>query len=132
MGEEISSKKKPPKLRQVIQVQKEKVTDPRFLENVTEFNQVAYDKRFGFLAEMEQNEKKILSKKLRKVKDKELKGNIHKLINRIDQRANSRKEREEIRAVQTEWKRAERKKQTEAGKKPFFRRQSEIAKEHRK
>ena len=32
---------------------------------------------------MEQNEKKILTKKLRKVKDKELKGNIHKLINRL-------------------------------------------------
>merc|ERR1719158_167003 len=80
---------------------------------------------------MEQNEKKILSKKLRKVKDKELKGNIHKLINRIDQLAESRKERADIRSAQTEWKRQERQKQIEQGKKPFFRRQSDIAKEHR-
>ena len=53
------------------------------MSDVTEFSQVAFDKRFKFLADMEQNEKKILSKKLRKVKDKELKGNIHKLINRL-------------------------------------------------
>merc|ERR1712235_167359 len=63
--------------------------------------------------------------------DKELKGNIHKLINRIDQRAESRKERADIRSAQTEWKRQERQKQIEQGKKPFFRRQSDIAKEHR-
>ena len=53
------------------------------MSDVTEFSQVAFDKRFKFLADMEQNEKKILSKKLRKVKDKELRGNIHKLINRL-------------------------------------------------
>jgi len=53
------------------------------MSDVTEFSQVAFDKRFKFLGDMEQNEKKILSKKLRKVKDKELKGNIHKLINRL-------------------------------------------------
>merc|ERR1712131_458631 len=124
--EEISSKKKPPKLRQVVAVPKDKITDPRFMSDVTEFSQVAFDKRFKFLADMEQNEKKILSKKLRKVKDKELKGNIHKLINRIDQRAESRKERADIRSAQTEWKRQERQKQIEQGNKPFFRRQSDI------
>merc|ERR1719447_2070334 len=40
------------------------------MSDVTEFSQVAFDKRFKFLADMEQNEKKILSKKLRKVKEK--------------------------------------------------------------
>lgn len=129
--EEISSKKKPPKFRQVVPVPKDKISDPRFMSEVTEFSQVAFDKRFQFLADMEQNEKKILTKKLRKVKNKELKGNIHKLINRIDQRSESRKERAEVRSVQTEWKQKERQKQIEEGKKPFFRRQSDIAKEHR-
>merc|ERR1712131_386579 len=61
--EEISSKKKPPKLRQVVAVPKEKITDPRFMSDVTEFSQVAFDKRFKFLADMEQNEKKNFNKK---------------------------------------------------------------------
>ena len=45
------------------------------------------------------------------------------ILLRIDQRAESRKERADIRSAQTEWKRQERQKQIEQGKKPFFRRQ---------
>ena len=77
-----SSKKRPPKLRQVVPVKVEKVTDPRFLEDVTEFSQVAFDKRYSFVADMEKSERDQLSKKLKKVKNKELKSDIHKLINR--------------------------------------------------
>merc|ERR1712157_169055 len=51
--EEISSKRKPPKLRQVVPVPKEKITDPRFMSDVTEFSQIAFDKRFNFIADME-------------------------------------------------------------------------------
>ena len=82
--EEISSKRRPPKMRQVVaSVEKEKeVTDPRFNEEVTQFSQVAFDKRFAFVADMEKRERDQLTKKLRKVKNKELKGDIHKLINR--------------------------------------------------
>ena len=47
----------------------------------------------------------------------------YKILLRIDQRAESRKERADIRSAQTEWKRQERQKQIEQGKKPFFRRQ---------
>ena len=80
--EEISSKRRPPKMRQVVAIEKEKVTDPRFNEEVTQFSQVAFDKRFAFVADMEKRERDQLAKKLRKVKNKELKGDIHKLINR--------------------------------------------------
>ena len=42
--EEASSKIKPKKFRQVVPVEKrEKVGDPRFREDVTEFNQTAFD-----------------------------------------------------------------------------------------
>merc|ERR1712212_690449 len=129
--EEISSKRRPPKLRQVIPVAREKITDPRFKEDVTEFSQVAFDKRYSFISDMEKNERTVLQKKLRKVKNKELKGNIHKLINRIDQRAASRKERDEIRARETETKRVEREKQLLTGKKAFYHKKGSIAKEYR-
>ena len=66
----------------MVPVKNEKVTDPRFLEDVTQFSQVAFDKRYSFVADMEKNERDQLSKKLRKVKNKELKSDIHKLINR--------------------------------------------------
>ena len=66
----------------MVPVKSEKVTDPRFLEDVTQFSQVAFDKRYSFVADMEKNERDQLSKKLKKVKNKELKSDIHKLINR--------------------------------------------------
>jgi len=59
-----------------------KTTDPRFLSDVTEFNQTAFDKRYGFIADLEQREKKELKKRLRKAKDKDRKNDIHTLINR--------------------------------------------------
>ena len=62
--------------------QKVHTTDPRFRSDITEFNQVAFDKRFGFINDIEQREKTILTKKLRKVKDKDRKKTIHTLINR--------------------------------------------------
>ena len=95
-------------------------TDPRYLEHVTEFNQTAFDKRYAFIGEIEDREKNILKKKVRKTKNAERKNEIHGLINRIEQRAVSRKERQQIREKETEWKREEREKQKD-GKKAFFR-----------
>ena len=69
-------------LTKVVPTKTEKVTDPRFLEDVTQFSQVAFDKRYAFVADMESGEKAQLQKKLKKVKNKELKSDIHKLINR--------------------------------------------------
>merc|ERR1711892_758583 len=129
--EEISSKKRPPKMRQLVETEEEKVTDPRFKEDVTKFSQIAFDKRFGFVADMEKRERDQLSKKLRKVKNKELKGDIHKLINRIDQKAETRKERVEIRERETEMKRTEREKQVETGKQAYYHKQGTVGKEYR-
>ena len=95
-------------------------TDPRYLEHVTEFNQTAFDKRYAFIGDIEDREKNILKKKVRKTKNVERKNEIHGLINRIEQRAVSRKERQQIREKETEWKREEREKQKD-GKKAFFR-----------
>ena len=95
-------------------------TDPRYLEHVTEFNQTAFDKRYGFIGDIEDREKNILKKKVRKTKNVERKNEIHGLINRIEQRAVSRKERQQIREKETEWKKEEREKQKD-GKKAFFR-----------
>ena len=72
---------------------------------------------------MEENEKKILLKKSKKAKDPRRKSDIKKLIQRIDQRANSRKERTEIRNKIAEMKKAERQKQVETGKKAYFTRE---------
>lgn len=58
-------------------------TDPRYMPDVTEFNQTAFDKRYSFIGDMEQREKIELTKRLRKAKDKARKKDIHTLINRL-------------------------------------------------
>ncbi|CBY40608.1 unnamed protein product [Oikopleura dioica] len=127
--EEVSSKKKPPKLRQVVEVPNtKKITDPRFNPEIGEFSHAAFDKRFDFIADIEAREKNILKKKLKKVKNAELKQNMHNLVNRIDQKAITRKNRQGIREREAAWKKEEREKQKD-GKTAFYRKRGEIAKE---
>merc|ERR1719505_55548 len=86
--EEVSSKKKgkkPIPKRVNVQGQKRNVRDPRFDDLSGTLNETMFEKSYGFLSEMRQNEVKKIRKALRKEKRPSQKADLHKLLQRMEQ-----------------------------------------------
>lgn len=125
--EEVSSKKKgkkPIPKRVNVQGQKRNVRDPRFDDLSGTLNETMFEKSYGFLSEMRQNEVKKIRKALRKEKRPSQKADLHKLLQRMEQEDARKQEAVERKKKEKQYK------QNEAdsvmkGKKAFFLKKSD-------
>jgi len=121
---EISSKKKVPRLRQVIPVKKQMSRDPRFDELSGTFNQEMFDKAYSFLNDVKANEKKQLKKEFQKTKDPERKQQVDSLLKRMEHQDAAKKSADAKREAERKRKKAELE-LVKQGKRPFYLKKSE-------
>uniref|UniRef100_A0A1B6L691 rRNA biogenesis protein RRP36 n=1 Tax=Graphocephala atropunctata TaxID=36148 RepID=A0A1B6L691_9HEMI len=121
---EESSKKRIPRLRNVMPLKKESIRDPRFDSSCGDFDEKAFKNAYSFIKDIKQKEKEDLYKELKKTNDGVRKGEIKFLIQRLENQ-----EREEARKQKKEEKqKQEREQQIESlreGKMPKFIKKSE-------
>lgn len=131
--QEMSSKKKK-KYRNAISERVGTTRDPRFDDICgSKFNEEVFDKRYTFLNDIREREKKILRKKLKKSKSTENRTQIKYLLNRMSNQEREKARKQEERDVFMSWKQEEKAKVMK-GKRPFFLKASERKKmiaEHR-
>ncbi|CAH1262009.1 ribosomal RNA processing protein 36 homolog [Branchiostoma lanceolatum] len=121
---EMSSKMRPPRIRQVAPVKKKIHRDPRFDDLSGEYDEKIFEKSYSFLDPMKAREKKYLEKQLQKERDEGRKGKIQKLIRRMEQQERSKRQEDMKEKALQEWK-AKEKELVRQGKKPYFLKKSE-------
>nr|CAB3265796.1 ribosomal RNA processing protein 36 homolog [Phallusia mammillata] len=128
--QELSSKARVPKIREIIHVPREQRTnrDPRF-DNLcgTEYDEELFDKRYSFLENIREREMKSLKQQLVKNKSKasDDQGKLKYLITRMEQQNSAKKDRMAKREALRQWKKEERTKVEQGIKKPFFLKKSD-------
>lgn len=121
---EMSSKKRVPRLRQVIPVKKQMTRDPRFDELSGTFNQEKFDKAYSFLDDIKTNERKCLKKEICKTKQPEKKQQLESLLRRMEQQAAAKKSEDAKREAEKKRKKAELE-LVKQGKRPYYLKNSE-------
>ncbi|KAL6601302.1 hypothetical protein ACP70R_044522 [Stipagrostis hirtigluma subsp. patula] len=125
---EISSKVRPPRLREVIQVPKKVVRDPRFEPIYGSVDKEGFRKRYNFLFDDEfPAEKERLQKMIKKSKDPNAIEEMKSQITWIDKQLKSHPQKN----VESEILREHIKKEREAaktGKRPYYLKKSELRK----
>ncbi|KAK9540791.1 hypothetical protein VZT92_003219 [Zoarces viviparus] len=118
---EISAKRRTPFLRQVVSVRKPTSRDPRFDDLSGEYKPEIFEKTFKFINDIKQREREIVQKQLKKTK----KSNVQKkeklefLLKRMDNQERARKNREQQRERELQFKRQQRERANQ-GARPFF------------
>ncbi|XP_031719207.1 ribosomal RNA processing protein 36 homolog [Anarrhichthys ocellatus] len=118
---EISAKRRAPFLRQVVSVRKPTSRDPRFDDLSGEYKPEIFEKTFKFINDIKQREREIVQKQLKKTK----KSNVQKkeklefLLKRMDNQERARKNREQQRERELQFKRQQRERANQ-GARPFF------------
>lgn len=121
---EMSSKKKVPRLRQVIPVKKRVSRDPRFDELSGTFNQEKFDEAYSFLDDIKANEKEQLKRELRKTKQLDRKHQLQSLLKRMEQQEAAKKSADAKREAERQRKKAEME-LVKQGKRPFYLKKSD-------
>ncbi|XP_051188943.1 uncharacterized protein [Lolium perenne] len=123
---EISTNVRPPRLREVIQVPKKVVRDPRFEPVYGDVDKEGFRKRYNFLFDKElPAEKEKLQKSMKKLKDPNAIEEVKSQITWIDKQLRSNPQKN----VESEILRGHIKKEREAakaGKQPYYLKKSEI------
>ncbi|XP_002125370.2 ribosomal RNA processing protein 36 homolog [Ciona intestinalis] len=122
--QEISSKIKVPKIRQVVIVPKSATMtrDPRFDDLCgSEYNEELFQNRYQFLDNIKQRERLQLKKQVKKTK----KGTkdqqqLKYLLSRMEQQEIAKKQRMEKREEERKWKKVEMKKVKQGIKRPYY------------
>lgn len=124
---EMSSKSPAPFLRKVIASKKTMRRDPRFDDLSGEFKPEVFVNTYKFLDDIKKKEKEIVQKKLRKVRDPELKEKLQKLIHKMDQQEEAAQRKQKLREREMEYKKKLRE-DARQGKKPFYLKKGEVRK----
>ncbi|ESO87718.1 hypothetical protein LOTGIDRAFT_234962 [Lottia gigantea] len=124
---EMSSKKRVPIFRKVIEVKRKLNRDPRFDDLSGTFDEKQFKHSYAFLEEMKQKEKKQIVRAMKKEKDKSRKSELKSLANRYKQLEDSSKRKEKTNSLLNQWKTRERE-LVRDGKKPYFLKQSDVKK----
>ncbi|KAJ3027438.1 rRNA biogenesis protein rrp36 [Rhizophlyctis rosea] len=125
MPTEVTSKRPVGRFREVIEVPKRKVRDPRFDPMAGHLNPDLVARSYGFLKEYEQSEMEMLKKQIKQEKNREEREKLEGILVRMTSRAQSRVIKDKRQQIMREHK----KKEAEAvakGKKPFYLKQSKI------
>ncbi|XP_056135612.1 ribosomal RNA processing protein 36 homolog [Lampris incognitus] len=127
---EVSAKRLPPFLRQVIPVKKTILRDPRFDDLSGEYKPEIFEKTYKFINDIKQREKEMVQKQLKKMKkDSQKKEKLQFLLKRMENQERARKTWEEKREKELEFKSKLREMAAE-GHKPFFLKKSDKKKLH--
>ncbi|XP_037546558.1 ribosomal RNA processing protein 36 homolog [Nematolebias whitei] len=122
---EISAKKPAPFIRQVVSVKKPAIRDPRFDDLSGEYKPEIFEKTYKFINDIKHNEKEIVQKRLRRMKDSsQKKEKLQFLLKRLENQERARLSREQQRERELEFKRQQRER-AHHGDRPFFLKKSD-------
>ncbi|XP_051237290.1 ribosomal RNA processing protein 36 homolog [Dicentrarchus labrax] len=117
---EISAKRPAPFLRQVVAVRKPTLRDPRFDDLSGEYKPEIFEKTYKFIDDIRQREKEVVQKQLKKTKKgNERKEKLQFLLKRMENQERARKNREQQRERELQFKRQQRELANQ-GARPFF------------
>ncbi|KAG1701642.1 hypothetical protein DVH05_006732 [Phytophthora capsici] len=105
---ELSSKRAVGRFRQVVDVKKRRVLDPRFEAQSGRLNEDLFNKSYAFLDEYKQRELQELKQQLKKTKSVTKKDELKHEIARRQQEVTEKKKQEKIKSALTKRKREER------------------------
>eukprot|EP00056_Hartaetosiga_gracilis_P022132 m.28419 g.28419 ORF g.28419 m.28419 type:complete len:166 (+) comp9468_c0_seq1:120-617(+) len=105
---EVSSKKKPKLMRQVVK-NVNKPRDPRFDERAGTLNQAHVNSMYSFLDEQRRDEIQKLKKKLKKTKGKERKEEVQRALQSLREKARARKQKTEQQKMKSQRNKTARK-----------------------
>ncbi|THG21017.1 hypothetical protein TEA_026631 [Camellia sinensis var. sinensis] len=126
---EVSAKKPVSRFREVIQVPKKVVRDPRFESLCGNFDEDGFKKRYNFLYENKlPAEREELKKSMKKSSDPAVIDELKNRISWIDKQIKSTATKRTDKDILSEHKKKERE-ATKQGKRPFYLKQSEIRKQ---
>ncbi|KAJ4835661.1 hypothetical protein Tsubulata_021710 [Turnera subulata] len=126
---EVSCKKPVSRFREVVQVPKKMVRDPRFESLCGNLDVDGFRKRYNFLYENDlPTEKEELKKQLKKSKDPEVINQLKNRISWIDKQLKFDSTKSTDKAILAEHKKKERE-AAKQGKQPFYLKKSEIRKQ---
>ncbi|KAK5865500.1 hypothetical protein PBY51_019766 [Eleginops maclovinus] len=123
---EISAKRRAPFLRQVVAAKKPTLRDPRFDDLSGEYKPEIFVQTYKFINDIKQKEREIVKKQLKKTKPTNIqrKEKLQFLLKRMDNQERARKNQEEQRERELQFKRLQRERASQ-GDKPFFLKNSE-------
>ncbi|KAM8947201.1 ribosomal RNA processing protein 36 homolog [Pelodytes ibericus] len=116
---ETSSKEFVPFLRKVTRSKKEMRRDPRFDDLSGEYKPEVFEKTYRFLDDVKKQERETIQKKMKKVRNPELKDKLDHLLRRMDQQEKATLKNQKLRERELEFKKEQRE-QAQKGKKPFY------------
>ncbi|XP_070684029.1 ribosomal RNA processing protein 36 homolog [Pempheris klunzingeri] len=121
---EVSAKKPPPFLRQVVAVRKPTLRDPRFDDLSGEYKPEIFEKTYKFISDIKRTEKEVVQKQLKKTKSNKKKEKLQFLLKRMENQERARTSREQQRERELQFKRQQRERANQ-GARPFFFKASE-------
>lgn len=89
---EVSSKRAVGRFREVVELNKPKVRDPRFEKLSGHFNQDLFEKSYAFLDDYKQSEQELLRKQIKKTKNPEHREELQQLLLKMTTREASAQE----------------------------------------
>jgi len=126
--EETSSKRHSSRPRTVVENARRRHRDPRFDNLSGKLNEDLFQKSYSFVDEMKKQEMKVVKKKFKRVRNKQEKSDLHKLLQRMEEQEKCEVQRTERRAKERQWKKDEMEAQRVSGKKAFYVKRSESKK----
>ncbi|XP_015260149.1 PREDICTED: ribosomal RNA processing protein 36 homolog [Cyprinodon variegatus] len=122
---EISAKKAPSFLRQVIPIKKSTRRDPRFDSLSGEYKPEIFEKTYKFINDLKHREKEMIKKQLKKKKmGSQRKEKLQFLLRRLENQEKARQTREQQRERELQFKKQQRERASR-GERPFFLKKSE-------
>ncbi|XP_075904932.1 ribosomal RNA processing protein 36 homolog [Nelusetta ayraudi] len=122
---EISAKRPVPVLRQVVTARKPMFRDPRFDDLSGEYKPEIFEKTYKFIDDIRSREKHLVQKKLKKLKTNgQRREELSFLLKRMENQERAKKNREEQRERELQFKRQQRERANQ-GAAPFFLKKSD-------
>ncbi|MEQ2303525.1 hypothetical protein AMECASPLE_017834 [Ameca splendens] len=126
---EISAKKPPSFLRQVIPVKKSTRRDPRFDSLSGEYKPEIFEMTYKFINDLKHREKEIIKRQLKKTKNtSQRKERLQFLLRRLETQEQARHSQEQQRERELQFKNRQRERASR-GERPFFLKKSAVSNE---
>ena len=124
----MSSKKPVARFRQVVEVKKREVRDPRFTSWTGDLDQSKFRKAYDFLSSYSKDEIRKLKKAIKKSKDKEESKKLQAVLTRLQQYQSSQSKAKVEDDQNTKWRR-KRREQVKNGHRPFYPKRRQLREE---
>lgn len=118
---ELSAKKQVSRKRQVVDVKKRVIRDPRFEPTSGEFNSDLFKRSYGFIEELQHKELAELQHKISKTRNVEERASLEKLHQKISSRIETEAKKSKVAEIKRKWKKSEQAKIKEGKSHSFSR-----------